>query len=86
VSEAGLPGFEMSPWFGVLAPAGTPRDIVTKLNAELVRILRAPDIAAQFRAQGVEPAHSTPQEFLAVIEADLKKWGKVIAEAGIRGE
>jgi tripartite-type tricarboxylate transporter receptor subunit TctC len=86
VSEAGLPGFEMNPWFGVLAPAGTPRDIVTKLNAELVRILRSPDIAAQFRAQGVEPAHSTPQEFLAVIEADLKKWGKVIAEAGIRGE
>ena len=86
VSEAGLPGFEMSPWFGVLAPAGTPREIVMKLNAELVRSLRGPDIAGQFRAQGVEPAHSTPQEFFATIEADLKKWGKVIAEAGIRGE
>jgi tripartite-type tricarboxylate transporter receptor subunit TctC len=86
VSEAGLPAFEMNPWFGVLAPAGTPRDVVMTLNAELVRILRAPDIAAQFSAQGVEPVHSTPQEFAALIEADLKKWGKVIAEAGIRGE
>jgi tripartite-type tricarboxylate transporter receptor subunit TctC len=59
---------------------------VTRLNAELVRVLRAPELAAQFRAQGVEPAHSTPQEFFATIEADLKKWGKVIAEAGIKGE
>ena len=52
----------------------------------LVRVLRAPELAAQFRAQCVEPAHSTPQEFFATIEADLKKWGKVIAEAGIKGE
>jgi tripartite-type tricarboxylate transporter receptor subunit TctC len=86
VSEAGLPGFEMSPWFAVLAPAGTPQEIVTKLNAELVRILRSPDIGAQFSAQGVEPAHSTPQELGAVIKADLQKWGKVIEQAGIKGE
>jgi tripartite-type tricarboxylate transporter receptor subunit TctC len=76
----------MSPWFGVLAPAGTPPDVIAKLNVELVRILRSPDIATQFRAQGVEPAHSSPDEFLALIKTDLRKWGKVIVEAGIKGE
>jgi len=86
VNEAGLPGFEMSPWFGVLAPAGTSAEIIARLNGELVRILRSPDVAAQFSAQGVEPAYSTPEEFLALIKADLGKWGKVIAEAGIKGE
>jgi tripartite-type tricarboxylate transporter receptor subunit TctC len=86
VSEAGLPGFEMSPWFGVLAPAGTAGDIVAKLGAELLRILRSPDVVAQFSAQGVDAAHSTPEEFAGVIKADLRKWGKVIAEGGIKGE
>lgn len=86
VSEAGLAGFEMNPWFGVLAPAGTAPDIIAKLNAELVRILRSSDIVTQFGAQGVEPAHSTPEEFLALIRSDLQRWGRVISEAGIRGE
>jgi len=86
VSEAGLAGFEMNPWFGVLAPAGTPPEVIAKLNTELVRALRAPDTARQFSAQGVEPAHSTPEAFLAVIKSDLQKWEKVIREAGIKGE
>ena len=86
VNESGLPGFEMSPWFGVLAPTGTSAEIVGRLNTELVRALRSADVATQFSAQGVEPAHSSPDEFLGVIKADLKKWGKVIAEAGIKGE
>ena len=86
VSEAGLGGFEMSPWFGALAPAGTPADVVAKLNQELVKILRSVDVAKQFAAQGVEPAHSTPDEFLALIKSDLQKWGKVISEEGIKGE
>ncbi len=86
VSEAGLPGFEMNPWFGVLAPAATPAGVIAKLNSELVRVLRGPDIVAQFQEQGVEPAHSTPGEFAALIGADLQKWGKVIEEAGIPRE
>ncbi len=86
VSESGLAGFEMNPWFGILAPAGTPQDVIAKLNTELVRILRSPDMARQLAAQGVEPAYSTPEEFLAVIKSDLQKWGKVIREAGIKGE
>jgi tripartite-type tricarboxylate transporter receptor subunit TctC len=76
----------MSPWFGVLAPAGTPDNIVAKLNQELVKILRSADVAKQLAAQGVEAAHSTPEQFLAVIKADLQKWGKVISEEGIKGE
>ena len=86
VSEAGLVGFEMNPWFGILAPAATPAEIITRLHTELVRILRMPDIARQFTDQGVEPMHSTPAEFLAVIRSDLQKWGKVISDAGIKGE
>ena len=86
VSEAGLPGFDMSPWFGVLAPAGTAGEIVSRLNQELVKILRSPDVASQLAAQGVEAAHSTPEEFMAVIKGDLQKWGRVIAQAGIKGE
>ena len=86
VSEAGLTGFEMNPWFGVLAPAGTPAGLIAKLNSEFVRILRGPDIVAQFAEQGVEPAHSTPGEFAALIRSDLQKWGKVIEEAGIPRE
>ena len=86
LSEAGLTGFEMNPWFGILAPAATPAEIVAKLNAELVRILRTPEIAQQLALHGVDAAHSTPDEFLAVIRADLQKWGKVIGEAGIKGD
>jgi tripartite-type tricarboxylate transporter receptor subunit TctC len=86
IAEAGLAGFEMNPWFGVLAPAGTPPDVLAKLSAELVRSLRSSDIAAQLARQGVEAAHCTPEEFSALISSDLKKWSKVIADAGIKGE
>jgi tripartite-type tricarboxylate transporter receptor subunit TctC len=86
IAEAGLAGFEMNPWFGVLAPAGTPPDILAKLNAELVRSLRSSEMAAQFARQGVEAAYCTPDEFSALIGSDLKKWSKVIADAGIKGE
>jgi len=86
VSEAGLAGFEMNPWFGVLAPAGTPAAIIARLNGELVRFLAGPDVAAMFKEQGVEPAHCAPSEFAAVIKSDLQKWEKVIADAGIPRE
>lgn len=84
--EAGLAGFEMNPWFGILGPAGLPQDIVAKLNAELVRILRSDAFARQLSAQGVDAAHSSPEEFLALIRSDLQQWGKVIADAGIKSE
>ena len=86
ISEAGLAGFEMSPWFGVLAPAGAPAAIIAKLNSELVRFLSSPDVGAMFSAQGIEPAHCSPGEFAAVIRSDLQKWEKVISDAGIPRE
>ena len=86
VAEAGLAGFEMNPWFGVLAPTGTPGEVIARLNAELVRIMRSAEVAAPLAAHGVDAAHSKPEEFLAVIRSDLQKWGKVIQDAGIKGE
>jgi tripartite-type tricarboxylate transporter receptor subunit TctC len=86
VHEAGLPGYDVNPWYGVLAPAGTPRDIIASLNNEIARIVRTPEVGRQFTVQGVEAAVTTPEEYAAIIKADLAKWGKVIRDAGIRGE
>lgn len=86
VHEAGLPGYDVNPWYGVLAPAGTPRDIIARLNNEIARIVRTPEVGRQFTVQGVEAAVTTPEEYAAIIKADLAKWGKVIRDTGIRGE
>ena len=84
--EAGLPGFEMNPWFSVLAPAGTPREIIARLNQEITRYLRTPEAAKLLAAQGADVAYSSPEEQTALIKSDLDKWGKVIRDNGIRGE
>ena len=86
VSEAGLAGFEMNPWFGVLAPAALPAASVARLNAEVVRFLREPEMASALEKQGVEAASCAPNEFTALIRADLQKWQKVIQDAGIPRE
>jgi tripartite-type tricarboxylate transporter receptor subunit TctC len=86
IDEAGLGGFEMNPWFGVLAPAGTPREVVARLNSEIARFLRTPEAARQLHAQGADATHGSPEDFLALIRSDLAKWGKVIQENGIRAE
>ncbi|MDH3438876.1 MAG: tripartite tricarboxylate transporter substrate-binding protein, partial [Betaproteobacteria bacterium] len=86
IDESGLRGFEMNPWFGVLAPAGTPREIITKLNVEMVTFLRTPDAARLLATQGVDVAYSMPEDFRSVIRSDLAKWGKVIREAGITSQ
>jgi tripartite-type tricarboxylate transporter receptor subunit TctC len=86
VAESGLAGFEMNPWFGILAPAGTPGFIVARLNTEIVRFLGTPEAAKQLAVQGADVAATSAEEFLALIKADLAKWGKVIHENGIRGE
>ncbi len=86
VHEAGLPGYDVNPWYGVLAPAGTPHDIIARLNTGIARIVRTPEVGRQFTVQGVEATSTTPQEYAAIIKADLAKWGKVVRDAGIRGE
>ena len=82
MAEAGLPGYEVYVWYGLLAPAGTPADIVTKLNQELVRIFNLPDVKAKLLAQGGELATGTPAEFQEFIRADVAKWNRVIAASG----
>ena len=86
VAESGLPGFEVPSWFGVLAPAGTPAPIVNRLNAEMVKILRAPDVKERLAADGAEVVANTPEQFAAYIRAEITKWGKVIRDAQIRPE
>jgi tripartite-type tricarboxylate transporter receptor subunit TctC len=81
-----LPGFESSAWFGILAPAGTPEPIIRRLNKEIVQIVKGPGLQELYSKQAMEPVGSTPEEFAAVIKADLAKWAKVIKDAGIKPE
>ena len=84
IAESGVPGYEVTNWVGMLAPAATPRAIVLKLNREIVGILDAPDMKERFRTQGVDLAGSTPEEFAAFIRSELAKWRKVVKESGAR--
>ena len=84
--EAGVPGFEVAGWYGVLAPAKTPQAIVTKLNTEIVRILHTQEVQAHLAADGSEPVGNTPQEVASHIKSEVAKWRKVITDAGIKPE
>jgi tripartite-type tricarboxylate transporter receptor subunit TctC len=83
VAEAGVPGYEATSWYGIVAPARTPREIVTKLNTELVKILKLSDVREQLSSQGVEPVSNTPEQFAAYIKAEIEKWAKVIKDRNI---
>jgi tripartite-type tricarboxylate transporter receptor subunit TctC len=86
VAESGVPGYEVAVWFGLVAPAGTPREIVQKLNAEVLKILAMPDVRERFVSQGVEPVGSTPEQFGEHIKSQMAKWGKVVRDAGVKAE
>jgi tripartite-type tricarboxylate transporter receptor subunit TctC len=86
IAEAGVPGYESSTWFGPLAPAKTPREIIVKLNAEMMKILQRPDVRARFAADGVVGLGSTPDEFGVYIRNEIERWGRVIKAAGVRPE
>ena len=86
VAESGVPGYEVSVWFGVLAPAGTPREIIQRLNAECVRIIGTPEVSERFRNQGVEPRTGTPEQFGDLVKSEVVRWAKVIKDAGIRAD
>jgi tripartite-type tricarboxylate transporter receptor subunit TctC len=86
VAEAGLRDFEVTTWYGVLAPAGTPRPIVMRLNSELVKILQSADMKERLAATGTEPLTSTPEEFSAYIRCEIAKWGDVIRRAGVKAD
>ena len=86
LSDAGVPGYDSSVWYGLLAPAGTPKDIVAKLNAAALKVLQHPDFHALLVSNGIEPMGSSPNELSLYITKEITKWSKVIQSAGIKPE
>jgi len=86
VAEAGLPNFEVTTWYGVLAPAGVPGPIVARLNAEFVKIMHAPELKERLAAMATEPRTSTPEEFAAYIKQEIAKWAEVVRKAGLKAD
>src|SRR6476620_10386536 len=83
VAEAGVPGYDSGAWFGLVAPANTPKDLVDKLSRETARILKLPDVSARLAELGAEAVGSTPEQFSAHIKAEIAKWAKVIRDANV---
>ncbi len=86
VAESGVPGYEMVLWIGVFAPTGTPREIVSKLNAEIVRIVRLPDIRAELAGMGVDPVGNTSEQMAEWIRREIARFGPVVKAANIQAE
>lgn len=86
MSEAGVPGMEIYVWFGLIGPAGMPKDVVNKLRAEVVKALAASSVKEQFAAQGAEMVGSSPEEFSKLIRTDRQRWAEVVKSAGITPE
>jgi len=86
IAESGVPGYEAFSWAGVIAPAGTPRDVVVRLNREIVQVLRQKDVADQLANEGTIPTPDTPEEFAAYIKSELGKWGAIVRLAKIKPE
>ncbi len=83
LSEAGLPGFEATTWQGFVVPAGTPRDVIARLNAESARAVQAAEVRERYAALGVEPVSNTPAQFAAYIQSEIVKWGKAVRGTGL---
>jgi tripartite-type tricarboxylate transporter receptor subunit TctC len=84
IAESGVPGYEVSSWYGLLAPAGTPAAIVSRLQSEVAKVMRSPDISQKLTSQGLDIVGSTPDEFAALIKAEIAKWAKVAKASGAR--
>ncbi len=84
IAEAGVPAYEALVWLGMLAPAGTPHDIVAKLNAETGKVLRAPDVVQLLASSGVEPTPDAPEEFGAYLKSEFEKWGNAVRASGAK--
>lgn len=86
VAESGFPGFDLSVWYGLLAPAGTPTDIIAKLSAETAKVMASPELKERFAALGMEPLSSTPEQFASHIRSETTKWAKVVRDSGAKAE
>jgi tripartite-type tricarboxylate transporter receptor subunit TctC len=86
VAEAGVPGYEVIGWYGVLAPAGTPKPIVAKINSELDKILQLPAIKARFKELGVDTDGGSPEQFAEFIKKEVTKWAKVVKDSGAKAD
>jgi len=84
IAETGISGYEASSWFGVLAPAGTPKDVVAKIQADIAKALNAPEIKERLSGQGAEPVGNTPEQFAEHIKAESAKWAKVVRDSGAK--
>ena len=84
MAESGYPGFEAVPWFGLVAPAGTPKDVLDKLHDETVKVLASPEVRKKFDELGIEPVGNARDEFAAIIRREIPEWAKVIKDAGIK--
>jgi tripartite-type tricarboxylate transporter receptor subunit TctC len=86
IAESGVAGYEMLNWLGVFAPAGTPRPVVEKLDGELMRIMRLPEVRDRLNAQGSEPSPLATEAFAAFVKSEVEKWAKVVAATGMTAE
>lgn len=84
IAEAGVPGYDVTTWQGMLAPAATPRDIVARLNAEILKVLQQPDVKERLAAEGAEPGRMKPEQFAAHIKSEIARWAPVIKASGAR--
>jgi tripartite-type tricarboxylate transporter receptor subunit TctC len=86
IAEAGVPGYEAVQWFGILAPAGTPRAVIERVHREAVKVLQSADIRERLKADGADPVASSPEEFAAFLRSETAKWAKVVKAVGIQPE
>jgi tripartite-type tricarboxylate transporter receptor subunit TctC len=86
VAEQGFPGFEVNGWYGLLAPAAVPKDVLATLNAETVKVLRQPDVKQRMNAEGATPVGNTPEQFAAYMQADAVKWARVVQQSGAKAD
>jgi tripartite-type tricarboxylate transporter receptor subunit TctC len=84
IAEAGVPGYEIVSWQGIFAPAKTPPEIIKRLNEEIVKVLKMPDVVERLEALGLEPVGNSPEEFAEFQKAEIPRWAKVVKEADIK--
>jgi tripartite-type tricarboxylate transporter receptor subunit TctC len=86
MAESGLPGFDVQPWFGLVAPAGTPAPVVAKLHAEIAKVMQSPDVTSKLAGLGAVPATTGPKEFSAFIDSEITRWAEVVRVSGAKVE